>query len=304
MKRKLDVKAKIKSITTDASTADIQIYLDYYQLNWPDVYHHYEFYQIKRENIFLQSFTPREPIGRVVVLHGYLDHSGSLRNLIDHLLAKRYQVMTFDLPGHGLSSGPRAEITAFDDYVHVFEDLVNNRFKDTDLPLAFVAHSTGGAICIDYLLENFSPFEKVILLAPLVRSYRWYISRLGFLLIKHFLKEIKRVFKQNSSNQNYLEVVKQDPLQHDKLPLIWFEALHTWYRRIQQKAPSLKRIFVIQGDHDQTVDWQYNLSFIKKKFPNCTICTIHGGNHQLLNEDKLYLETTIHFIHKALEDME
>src|SRR5699024_4848989 len=43
------------------------------------------------------------PRGSLLICHGYLDHSGLYGHVIAHALARQQVVVTWDLPGHGLS---------------------------------------------------------------------------------------------------------------------------------------------------------------------------------------------------------
>ncbi|MED5413144.1 MAG: alpha/beta fold hydrolase, partial [Pseudomonadota bacterium] len=54
--------------------------------------------------------------GTVFIIHGYFDHTGLYGHLIKHCLQKGLTVISFDLPGHGLSSGDPASIDSFNQY--------------------------------------------------------------------------------------------------------------------------------------------------------------------------------------------
>ena len=43
-------------------------------------------------------------------------------------------------------------------------------------------------------------------------------------------------------------------------------------------------IKILLGTGDTTVDWKFNLRFIKVKFPNADIRLIENGDHHLMNE--------------------
>ncbi|SUV72968.1 lysophospholipase [Acinetobacter baumannii] len=40
-----------------------------------------------------------------MLLHGYLEHSGIYQPIIREILEQGFSVITYDLPGHGLSNG-------------------------------------------------------------------------------------------------------------------------------------------------------------------------------------------------------
>ena len=65
----------------------------------------------------LMLWKPPQSKGSVVIVHGYLDHTGLYGHLIKQLLERQLTVVCFDLIGHGLSSGEPASIDSFDQYV-------------------------------------------------------------------------------------------------------------------------------------------------------------------------------------------
>lgn len=58
--------------------------------------------------LWTQIWSPPEPVGTAFVVHGYFDHLGLYRHLLERLLERHWRVVLWDLPGHGLSSGARA----------------------------------------------------------------------------------------------------------------------------------------------------------------------------------------------------
>ena len=66
--------------------------------------------------IAVQVWWPEQPRATLVLLHGYYDHVGLYRHVIEWALGMGFAVRAFDLPGHGLSSGARASIGAFSEY--------------------------------------------------------------------------------------------------------------------------------------------------------------------------------------------
>jgi alpha-beta hydrolase superfamily lysophospholipase len=279
----------------------ISTYLQYYGLDISTINYRYGFLNCCGERIFIQTFEPIKPVATVLIVHGYLDHTGSMSNLINFLTKKRYHVICYDLQGHGLSSGEKSSINSFEDYVNVFKEICENYIEPSPTKRRFlIAHSTGAAISMDNLLRSSSIFDNVILLAPLIRTYFWNLSKIGLKITYPFLHELQRVFKVNSSNKEYLKFVRNDPLQHNKISLKWVHALSLWNERIINDPPSQKSLLVIQGDRDKTVDWKYNLNFIQAKFPQSKTQIIKNANHQLINENSALLAKTLSFIDEYL----
>jgi alpha-beta hydrolase superfamily lysophospholipase len=228
--------------------------------------------------------------GSVFVLHGYYDHTGLYGHLIRYLLSKRLNVVAYDLPGHGLSTGAQASIDTFAQYGDVLaECLQRARAAFVPQPWHFVGQSTGATIIMDYCLrlENQAPEapSKVVLLAPLVHPRAWQRGQLLHTLLKHFVTGVRRDFADNSSDKEFLHFVRNvDPLQSRKLSARWVGGLKQWLRAFEQLPPSGLPVQVIQGAADTTVEWRYNLRRIQEKFPRADMHMLADARHHLVNE--------------------
>ena len=260
-------------------------YFDYYGLNTRQHEHYFGTFNSGNYVLAAHVYRPKITHGTVVLMHGFLDHAGTLSPTIQHLLQQGFTVAAYDQPGHGLSSGSRASINDFADYASIFDDFL--RIVDTHMPPPYhsVAHSTGAAIVADHLLTHEDgELEQVILVAPLVRSAFWHLSTFFTPVADIFTDDVPRIFQDNSSDEQFLEFVRQDPLQPRRTSLTWFNALVDWNERIQGYPPNPRHLVIIQGNGDTIVDWEYNLEFLVTKFPNAQVELIDNGNHQLLNE--------------------
>jgi alpha-beta hydrolase superfamily lysophospholipase len=230
-------------------------------------------------------FTPPSPRGTVIALHGYYDHAGTWRHAIRALVDAGYAVAIYDQPGHGLSTGQRGAIDDFCQYDGVLRCFTRICEKHLPKPFYLLAHSMGGAVVMDYL-SNKPELEvrRTVLLAPLVRSAAWAISGAGIALSDPFVSDVPRVFRKNSSNTEFLEFMRKDPLQARRVPFSWVHALRRWNRRMEKREASPHVLVVLQGTMDSTVDWRYNRQFVERKFSNARVVLIQGAGHQLLNE--------------------
>ncbi|KYG26960.1 alpha/beta hydrolase [Alkalihalobacillus trypoxylicola] len=272
---------------TKLNRTSIDQYLRFYhfQLKNISVRHNYGYLKVRQEQIFVQSFLPDNPKGTVFLLHGYLDHLGSLSSFIMFLLKKNYQVIGFDMPGHGLSSGEKVSIQDFHDYVTVLDTIIEKVQKEISTPLFLVAHSTGAAVSFSFLSEKNHLFKKIVLVAPLIRSASFHISHILYNVTRPFIRSIPRVYRSNSSEKAFIHFIKKDPLQSKQLSMNWFGAKLKWFNQLKKGAVICKeRVLIFQGNKDKTVDWRYNLHFLKKALPENQIYLIKGGKHHLLNE--------------------
>lgn len=235
-----------------------------------------------------QVWLPEQPVATMFLLHGYYDHMGLYRHVIEWALAQGYAVISCDLPGHGLSSGERASIADFALYQQTLEALFEQALQlDLPRPWHLCGQSTGGAIAVDHLLHagERSPVDgQVILLAPLVRPRAWHWSKLSYRVLRHFVNGIERQFSENSNDPAFLPFLQADPLQPRRLPTAWVGALMAWVKRIEAAPLSPRRPLIVQGEADATVDWPYNLKVLKAKFAEPQILMLPEARHHLANE--------------------
>ncbi len=124
-----------------------------------------------------QVWWPEKAVATLFVFHGYYDHMGLYRHLIEWALEQKFAVIACDLPGHGLSSGERASIEDFAEYQATLQGLLAEAGTlGLPQPWHLCGQSTGGAIVVDHVLNQGaqSPAQgQVILLSPLVRPRAW-----------------------------------------------------------------------------------------------------------------------------------
>lgn len=96
---------------------------------------------------------------RVLLIHGWWSHAGRFVAMAQHLLERGHQVVAFDAPGHGRSSGWRASMPEFAWTLRAVAERVG--------PLhATVGHSLGGAASIFAISRGLEVSRAVVLSAP------------------------------------------------------------------------------------------------------------------------------------------
>ncbi len=299
-----DIKPHIQDLNAALATPNthesIKQYNAFYGLNFEpkfdELTHTVGSFEAADFYIVAHIFKLKNAKGTVFLQHGYYDHVGLYGNVIRHCLNEGFSVFTYDLPGHGLSSGDRAGIESFEQYDKVFCAGLEIIKQQMQGPLVAIGQSTGGAVIINYLLSRglsttTSPFQKVYLLAPLVRPVDWRNAVMFYNVARFFVKKLKREFSENSNNAHFVNFVStKDPLQPLHLKVNWVGALKKWVKFIEACEPVDLEINVIQGTDDSAVDYRHNMSVLQKKFSNFNVQFIENGRHHLANEEKQKLD--------------
>jgi acylglycerol lipase len=122
---------------------------------------------------------PRAPRGTVLLVHGFSWHSAYFAPLAARLRRDGFDVVAYDLQGHGLSGSVDAGLRG---YAHAFDDWVEQlarvaaaapRAPAATKPLLLFGESLGGALLLRTLIARrltaTAPLAGVVLSAPVVR---------------------------------------------------------------------------------------------------------------------------------------
>ncbi len=276
-----------------------QAYLDYYGINFartrPGVVHGFGAQDAAGFRIATHYWLPENPRGTLVVVHGYYDHVGLFGNAIAFGLAQGMAVLAFDLPGHGLSSGERVVIDAFDQYADVLEVLLGAAQSLLPAPYYALGQSTGGSVLLNYLWRYDAArpaphLKRIALCAPLVLPRGWRRSgRFLYWMMRYFIRRMPRGRSRSSHNPVFTRFVDElDCLQSPTLSVRWVGAMKAWDQQFRAFCPLDKPVLILQGTDDQTVAWRYNLKQLARNLPHAKLYFIEGAGHQLVNESDEY----------------
>lgn len=281
-------------------------YFDFYQLDLaaslPGLQHQIGWVASGEYRIAAQAFVHPSPRGVALMLHGYYDHVGLFGHLLELLLGERLSVLTFDFPGHGLSTGARATIPSFDDYVAAVIDVRRAAHPLLPAPNYYFAQSMGGAITMEYLLRFGSEVcDGTFLFAPLVRPYAWRINRWVYEVARRTIKQRKRIITENAENPEFLTLMHRDPLAPDVLPVQWVTAMVNWMRSFEARSTLPLELKIVQGEADRTVDWRYNLNLLESR-ADTEVLRIPDARHHLVNESLPIRQQMFRWISERLDN--
>lgn len=310
----------------------VKSYFDHYGLDWSYVRHRFGWFASGGLKLAGHLWTPAACKALVIVLHGYMNHTGQMKHLIAGLLDDGFAVGAFDLPGHGLSEGHQAAAGALGDYTQALRDFVKEIKQILDaetcmprprglraglsfysapgqppaesaMKIHFVGFSTGATVGLDSLIAGQDDlFDKIVLAAPLIRWRGYTVSKATYAFYRTFTDRVPRVPQANSSDPDFLYFNRHcDPLHISVVSLDWVKSIFDWndhFTRIQTRQ---KELLILQGDRDTTVDWRYNTQLLRDKFPAAQMEILPAAKHELFNEAQPCRQTAISRVVRYLD---
>ncbi len=112
------------------------------------------------------------PKGVVNLVHGLGEHSGRYAHVGETLVDAGYNLVGFDLRGHGLSEGKRGHTPSLKqtmDDIDIFLKESSHRFGE-DAPAFLYGHSLGGLLVLNYGLRRNPILAGIIATSPALRT--------------------------------------------------------------------------------------------------------------------------------------
>lgn len=154
----------------------------------PPIFEKAEVLQFTINNYRIHGYRWNHPAGRkVLIVHGFESSSKNFDRYVAALVAKGYEVLMFDAPAHGRSSGSRITLPLYGETIKKIDELYG--------PIqSFIGHSFGGLV-LSHFLENIPDNSKckVVFIAPATETVTSIDSFFRFL---HLGEGVRKEFDQ------------------------------------------------------------------------------------------------------------
>jgi len=236
------------------------------------------------------------PVGSVFLTHGYAEHSGRYRQVIDALVARGLVVASYDLRGHGHSEGPRGYVERFEEYLRDARALLGHLRADAAFTAGgkpvLLGHSLGGLITFLLSLEMSDEARGVILSSPFFglalkvaapkRAAAVLLSR----LVPRFGLPSELRGKDLTHDSRLAQAYDSDPLLVKSVPSRWFTEALQAQKLAFDRASSLKLpLLLLHGGADKVASADASRElFARVTDPRKELRVLDDQYHEIFNE--------------------
>ena len=189
--------------------------------------------------INLNRFSAKENKGTLIITHGMAEHSGRFEWVANKIVDAGFNVITYDLRGHGKSQGKRGTIKSYKQFVQDLNQIIMNE-KNNNSNIYLYGHSMGGIISHLYLIKYGKVNGAIISASPM--DYIVKPTLLNKILLKVFgFKKMKTNFADKKLSHNGHNI-------NDPLNLTYFRLTLVYQMLIKAKKILINNYDKITGN--------------------------------------------------------
>jgi len=224
--------------------------------------------RFKLEGLFIQGYRwNKGKAKKVLIVHGFESSIINFEQYVRTLMDKGYEVLAFDSPAHGHSSGDM--ITA-----PLFAAMIEKIYQLYGPVQSFIAHSFGGLV-LSIALEKIQPNDdiKIVFIAPLTEM------KTAIDQFFHFLKLNAAVRKE-----------------FDELIAIAGDRPVDWYSTHRAMKTFPAKILWVHDEDDEQTPLKDALKVKEEDLPNVTFIITKGLGHRKIYRDQKIIQEIIDFL--------
>ncbi|MFX1337204.1 MAG: alpha/beta hydrolase [Promethearchaeota archaeon] len=182
-----------------------------------------EYEGIDGTKLYYQAWIPETPKAVVQVIHGFAEHSGRYKNVVNQLVPNGYLIYAHDLRGHGKSEGDENFVESMDQYVEdekKFYDMIKQ--KHSNLKIFMLGHSMGSGIAM-YFTKKYGNLLAGLILSGTAKYFGGEAGKVKKIFAKKMSKTFPKLRASSGVDPQLLshdieevEAYKNDPLVHYK----------------------------------------------------------------------------------------
>ena len=243
--------------------------------------------------LYGEQFTVASARAALLLTHGYAEHVGRYRPLIQALNTARINVYTYDQRGHGQSPGRRSVVDVdvlVGDHLRAREAL-----RDSGLPLIAFGHSMGGLITAASVLRDPRGLSGVVLSSPLLLIE----AAAPLRIISGVLARVAPTLPLTELASGGLSRLPEEVSAYDRDPLVYrgkvpalsAASMLRVSRSLDARLPDWRLpTLILHGSEDKLADVRGSRRFAEQAGtamtprPEIEYLEVKGGYHELYND--------------------
>lgn len=243
--------------------------------------------------LFGQSWQSETKSRAVICLaHGMGEHSGRYAHVVDRLTKAGYVLFTFDLRGHGQSSGPQGHTPSYKTLLQDISSLLEAANKQfPQLPYFLYGHSLGGNLVLNYVLRYKPQLRGVIVTGPWLRlsfeppAFKVTFGKVMNKIWPSFSQSSGLDTKALSHDPKVVHAYENDPLVHDHISARMFIGIYQSGQWALEHASEFSLpLLLMHGGDDKIISVEASREFANKINENCTLKVWDELYHEIHNE--------------------
>lgn len=271
--RLIRTKFKLLSSISKRKTAEkaLQLFLTPQYRNkkeLPPIFEKAEKLQFQFESNIIRGFRWNYPSAKkALILHGFESSIVNFDHYIEPLVKKGYEVLAFDAPAHGRSTGKTINVIMYKNLVLY----INQHYGPIQ---SFITHSFGG-LALSLALEemNHDKSYKVVLIAPAAET--------------------------KTAIDNFFNLLKLDQevrVEFDQLIKHKGGNMPNWYS-VSRAAPNIKaQVLFLQDKNDHMTPLSDVKPIMEQNYPNFRFVITEGLGHRRIYRDNKVKKEIIEFL--------
>jgi alpha-beta hydrolase superfamily lysophospholipase len=233
-----------------------------------------------------------EARAQVVLVHGFGEHSGRYHELAEFLFERGFSIASFDLRGHGKSSGLAGHVRRFVDYQRDLSRVIELTIGSGPGKRFLIGHSMGGLITLGYLARQPLGVAGAVVSAPLlgfavrIPKTKLALGAVGGFIAPRLLMASEIDPAVLSRDPEVGNAYSKDPLVHRVVSTGWFREATRSMNRMPEAARSITSpVLLLHGTDDKlaSVD-ATRLVFDRIGSVDKELVVYPGYYHELFNE--------------------
>lgn len=196
--------------------------------------------------LYCVSYHADNPLGTVLILHGFTENAYKFAELIYSLLNMHYAVIAYDQRGHGrswrddqVSDASVTHVDHFEDYVKDLKCVCDSVLPDFPKPWTVFSHSMGGAVAAWYLEENPETFDAAVMSAPMIAPNTGGIPK----FIVRLICNTAKIFGHGKNHPFFMKAYSgpedfNTSCATDPIRFAWFDHVKASTKEFQNSIPS------------------------------------------------------------------